>query len=214
MAAADRKARVRSPIVTAVGLLLLAVPGFALGLLAGVAWEEPGLLASHLLGRTTEITLADESPGEDESLPDVAARPGDVTRLRPEVLSPGGRQAVAGVASAPPAAAPPSASSARPSTPPSAASAAKVASAPVPVPGRFAVQVGAFSESATAERLASRLRDKGWEVYVSPGAKAGESRWRVRVGPHSTREAAAQAAARLKTQEKLPTWVLDEDGPA
>ena len=203
--AGTRKARVRSPIVTAVGLLLLAVPGFALGLLAGVAWEEPGLLASHLLGRTTEITLAEEAPGQGETLPDVAAQPGDVTRLKPEVLSPGGREAVPGVASAAPGAAPPSVAAA-----PSAA--APVASAPAP--GRFAVQVGAFSESATAERLASRLRDKGWEVYVSPGAKAGESRWRVRVGPHSTREAAAQAATRLKTQEKLPTWVLDEDGPA
>jgi len=184
----------RSPIITAIGLLLLAVPGFALGLLAGIAWEEPGLLASHLLGRTTEVYSTEEVVIEEESLPDVAARAGEVTRMRPEVLSPGGREAVSGVAAAPQAA-------------PAAVS------APAPSDGRFAVQVGAFGESATAERLARRLRDKGWEVYVSPGAKAGESRWRVRVGPHPTRDDAAKAAARLKAQEKLPTWVLDENGP-
>ena len=57
------------------------------------------------------------------------------------------------------------------------------------------------------------LAQKGWTVYVSPGAKAGESRWRVRVGPHPSRAEADAAAARLKTQEKLPTWVLDENGP-
>jgi cell division septation protein DedD len=193
-----RKSLARSPIVTAVGLLLLAVPGFALGLLAGVAWEEPGLLASHLLGRTSEVAFLD---GE-ESLPDVAARAGEVTRMRPEVLSPAGREAVPGVASEAPGAAP-----AEPAGP------GATAAAVVPADGRFAVQVGAFGESATAERLARRLRDKGWEVYVSPGAKAGESRWRVRVGPHPSREAATRAAARLKTQEKLPTWVLDENGP-
>ena len=77
--------------------------------------------------------------------------------------------------------------------------------------GRFAVQVGAFSENRSAERLADTLRRKGFDVYVTPGAQAGESRWRVRVGPMHTREDAERAAARLKTEEKLPTWVLDEN---
>ncbi len=192
-----RKPRAHSPIVTLVGLLLLAVPGFALGLLAGVAWEEPGLLASHLLGRTTEASWGDRRVAEEQALPDVAARSGDVTRMRPEVLSPGGREAVPGVAAAVL----------------STGTAPVAVSARVPDAGRFAVQVGAFGESATAERLARRLREKGWPVYVTPGAQSGESRWRVRVGPHPTREQASEAAAQLKTQEKLPTWVLDENGP-
>ena len=198
--AETRRARAHSSIVTAIGLLLLAVPGFALGLLAGVAWEEPGLLANHLLGRSSGVSWGEEVGVESEELPDVAAPVGDVTRMRPEVLSPGGREAVPGVAAAPPTAAP----------------AATTAPAPraVASAGRFAVQVGAFGESATAERLARRLREGGWQVYVSPGAKAGESRWRVRVGPHPTREQAADTAARLKAREKLPTWVLDENGPA
>ena len=78
---------------------------------------------------------------------------------------------------------------------------------------RFAVQVGAFAESHSAERLADALRGKGFDVYVSAGASSGEPRWRVRVGPLPSREEAERVATRLKAEEKLPTWVLDEDGP-
>ena len=182
-------------------LVLIAVPGFGLGLIAGVAWEDPSLLGSHLLGGTTEVVAwsgsAEAPPAEAvESipLPDVAApapqpaavakppaprpepaapavKPPDATRIRPEVLSP---------------------------------------AAPA---GRFAVQVGAFGESASAERLAVQLRGKGFDVYVSPGVAAGQARWRVRVGPSPTRDEAERAAARLKAEEQLPTWVLDENGP-
>ena len=86
---------------------------------------------------------------------------------------------------------------------------------PVPIPppagGGFAVQVGAFAERSAAERLAESLRAKAFSVYISPGAKAGEARWRVRVGPLASREQAERTAARLKRDEKLPTWVLSED---
>ena len=75
------------------------------------------------------------------------------------------------------------------------------------------MQVGAFAESSAAEELASSLRSSGLPVYVSPSAAAaGDQRWRVRVGPLATREEADRIAARLKTKEKLPTWVLTEDG--
>lgn len=200
--AESRKPRSRSPIVVALGLVLLAVPGFALGLLFGVAWEEPSLLASHLLGRTEEVTWSQEGSEEQpEALPDVAAGAPDVTRMRPEVLSPEGAELPEGGAAEAPA--PAVAASSPPAPPP-------VAAAPR---GHFAVQVGAFGESRTAEDLARKLRSKGYDVYVSPGAKAGEARWRVRVGPQPTREKAESVATRLKTQEKLPTWVLDENGP-
>jgi cell division septation protein DedD len=84
-----------------------------------------------------------------------------------------------------------------------------VAAAP---PGRLAVQVGAFGDSAGAERLAARLRSKGYLVYVTPGVQQEAPRWRVRVGPFPDREKAERVAARLKHEEQLPTWVLDEDG--
>ena len=77
----------------------------------------------------------------------------------------------------------------------------------------FAVQVGAFADSASAERLANSLRGKGFRVYVSGSREEGASRWRVRVGPMETREAAERSAARLKAEETLPTWVLEEGRP-
>ena len=76
---------------------------------------------------------------------------------------------------------------------------------------RFAVQVGAFSDNESAERLAGNLRKKGFDVYVSAGAKRGQARWRVRVGPFPNRNEAERAAGRLKKNENLPTWVLDEN---
>jgi cell division septation protein DedD len=189
-----RGPRSGSPLIGLLGLALLAIPGFALGMLAGVAWEDPGLLLSHVLGRTVEAPLetaaADTAPEPSreaaappasapapspsaQALPDVAAAPAaparQVTRLRPEVLSPG---------------------------------------APA---GRFAVQVGSFAESRSAEGLVARLRERGFDAYVSPSAGSGGARWRVRVGPWPSRPDAERAAARLKAEEKLPTWVLDEN---
>ena len=77
--------------------------------------------------------------------------------------------------------------------------------------GRFAVQVGAFADGDAAELLADSLRAKGYAVYVAAGIGAGSPRWRVRVGPLASREEADGAAARLKREETLPTWVLDEE---
>ena len=102
-------------------------------------------------------------------------------------------------------------------TPDPAPPATPPARAPAPTPaaaapaGSIAVQVGAFETSAAAERLAKSLEGKGFPVYVSPGTKGGSARWRVRVGPLATREAAEATAERLKKCEKLPTWILDED---
>ncbi len=80
-----------------------------------------------------------------------------------------------------------------------------------PEAGHFAVQVGAFAQSRVAENLADKLRARGYGVYVSPTAGAGPARWRVRVGPLGTRDQAENAASRLKSEETLPTWVIDED---
>ena len=89
----------------------------------------------------------------------------------------------------------------------------EAAPAPVeagPPAGGFAVQVGAFGESARAEELAETLRGEGHPVYLSPGA--GSARWRVRVGPLPSRER-AEEVARALARRGLPTWVLEETGP-
>lgn len=174
-------------------LSLLAIPGFALGLAAGIAWEEPGLLFGYLAGRGEDVVIREagepprvartpESP-LPKAMPDVAApapsapQAREATRLRSEAPSPLTAKASPLTAKA----------------------------------ERFAVQVGAFSENESAERLAENLRKKGFDVYISAGAKVTQPRWRVRVGPFPDRKEAERAAGRLKKNEKLPTWVLDEN---
>ncbi len=198
--------RSRSLGMTILLLLLIAVPGFGLGLVFGVAWEEPGLLGSHLLGGTTEV--AAWSPRETTRDPDAELAPVvDEPPALPEVSAEGPPEPP------PPArraAAPPRAPAPQPSRAASSAMPPEPPPVPAGAPGRFAVQVGAFGEATAAERLAGQLRDKGYPVYVSPGVAAGEPRWRVRVGPLPAREQAEAHAARLKSAEQLPTWVLDE----
>jgi cell division septation protein DedD len=175
-------------LFTVVGLSLLAIPGFAVGLAAGIAWEDPGLLFGHLMGRGEDVVIHESDDGQQvaresaPAMPDVAAPPApapvpatpepEATRVRDEVVAP---------------------------------------VKPVATSARFAVQVGAFADNRGAERLADDLKAKGFHAYVTPAAKVGQARWRVRVGPFSRREDAEQAAGRLKSGEKLPTWVLDEN---
>ena len=187
-----RARRGRGWLVTLLGLALVAIPGFALGLFAGVLWEDPGLILGDLAGETKEVSWG-QSPAAEAP----AGAPAEA--------APAGEEAegtTPDVAAAPPPA---------PPVPlPSADRAAAPAQRP---PGKLSVQVGAFGESKAAEQLADSLRSSGLPVYVSPSAAAaGEQRWRVRVGPIATREEAERIAARLKSKEKLPTWVLTEDG--
>ncbi len=67
----------------------------------------------------------------------------------------------------------------------------------------YSVQVGAFSNAASATELRDKLRKQGWPVYTE---KAG-SAVRVRVGPYSTREAADKALHTLEAQGMHPTLV-------
>jgi cell division protein FtsN len=81
-----------------------------------------------------------------------------------------------------------------------------------PAARRFAIQVGAFAKSESAERLVQRLEGRGYDAFVTPGAGEGNARWRVRVGPVADKGSAELLAGKLKKNEKLPTWILDEGG--
>lgn len=183
------------------GLAALAIPGFGLGMVAGLVWEEPGLVASYALGRTEEIGWGEATSGSE--LPAVAS-PSEIAE--PAAAPPVPAPAKPGSKPAPPR------QTAR-ATPPKPAPAKKPAvakSVPTAPKSGFAIQVGAFAERAGADRLSADLRSKGYRVYVSAGDSGAA--WRVRVGPNATREEAERTAARLKQSEKLPTWVLEEDG--
>ncbi len=217
-----------------VGAIVIAA-GFAIGIVAGVTWEEPGLVISWLSGDADGIEWGVEQDEVAESdrmldetadgVPDVAAPPPLGARLGDRVRGSDGNapSAASGVAIpkawppeddpsssvpvavpkaaiAPPAAAPKQAAA---KSPPVAESAKKTESE------KFSVQVGAFADRLGADELATSLRKAGYAVYLSDGERG--ARWRVRVGPHSTREAAEGTAKRLQTKQQLPTWVLSED---
>ena len=185
-----RARRGRGWLFSLLGLALVAIPGFALGLFAGVLWEDPGLILGDLAGDTEEVAWGPQP---------APAETGDTA---PALAPDAGETAAVG--------SPPDVAAAPPAAPPSLPTADRAAA---PKQGKLSVQVGAFGESRAAEQLAQTLRRSGLPVYVSPSAAAaGEQRWRVRVGPLATREEAERIASRLKTKEKLPTWVLTEDG--
>jgi rare lipoprotein A len=170
-------------------------------------------------GRTVVLRVNDRGPfigGRVIDLSYVAAyklgvlAPGSaeviVERIMPEEIRGWRAQApTAGpVAQAPAAAA--SAPLARPS--PVSAPPSQAAAIP-PVPGLFYLQAGAFSDAARAQSLASDLSGKipadlGASVNIEQSAG---NLYRVRIGPFTNREAAAQASDRLRNQADLATSI-------
>jgi cell division septation protein DedD len=182
-------------VSTLLGVFVLVVGGFALGLIVGVVSEEPELVVGHVAGRSTEVDWSVEG----------AAEAGDVPAAEP-APAPAGVDVAAG---------PPPVSGARPGPSAAAKPAARPAAPAAPAPRAarptepgFAVQVGAFGTPAAANGVADRLRAAGYPVKVL--APESDDRWRVRVAPIASRAEAEQTARRLKVEESLPTWVLRE----
>jgi hypothetical protein len=137
--------------------ILVVAAGFSVGVVAGLALEDPSLVKDYVGGDAEKLEL-----GEDPRKP--GASDSD-SQLRPPQLERVG----------------------------------------------FSVQVGAFADGAAARHLAEELENDGYPVFVAaPDRSGGERRWRVRVGPVSTRVRAESIARELKSKRSLPTWVLDE----
>jgi DedD protein len=205
MSAEERRApRASGPgwFATAGGALLLIALGFGVGIVAGTAYQEPDLVADHLAGRTTEVVL--ESEEMAGAAPDVAApAPAPLERELPAL----GQRALeeapeAELPAAAPAAAPRPAPAAAPKAParPAPQLAAKPAAA-----GSFSIQVGAFSSEKAARELAGELGKHGYTAYLMD--EGDGARWKVRVGPIRSRSEAEAVSARLKREQRLPTWI-------
>jgi cell division protein FtsN len=171
--------------------------GFVAGLMIGVLSEEPELLAGHLRGEGEAILLAPtEEPIAEAGAPagpalseqgiqDIAAERKVVMESRPEEIPQESLPVVA----------------AQPVAPRADSNQDRL----------WAIQVGAFSDEASAARLADGLVAKGYPTELL--AASGESkRWRVRVQPLSGEAKAKEIAIRLKRVERLPTWVLPMEG--
>jgi cell division septation protein DedD len=197
-------------IASLLGAAVLIAGGFGLGLVAGVVSEEPELVVGHLVGRSEEVAWLPEGEPEFTRATHESASEHDEGRLD-EVAWEADDRAVP-VAPLPAVAAPP---------PAALSPAAPLPAAPRDVSslpeawGRgsgFVIQVGAFSDAAAADDVKRKLRVEGFESYVVPATPGGGGKWRVRVGPVSTRAGADSLAGRLESEERLPTWVLSEGG--
>lgn len=88
-----------------------------------------------------------------------------------------------------------SSSNDRPAT---ASTAVAAASRTAPAPsGDWAVQLGSFGDEDNARRLADRVAALGHSPRIMPYRTGGRTMYRVRIGPHPTREAAEAAASAL-----------------
>lgn len=65
------------------------------------------------------------------------------------------------------------------------------------------IQVFASKDRASAETVRRRLRTKGYTAMLVPD----RGTYKVRVGPYADHEEAERAAAVLRDQEKLTTWI-------
>ena len=90
----------------------------------------------------------------------------------------------------PPAAALPAAA-ARPPSP-------RPADEPTPAEGRFAVQVGAYSDAAMLRETRQKVEKLGLKTYTQVIEGDTGKRTRVRAGPFTTKEEAQAAAVKLK----------------
>jgi len=81
------------------------------------------------------------------------------------------------------------------------------ASAPGSVPP-WTIQVGAYKNRRQADDLRQQLASASLDAYVvTLAAQEGVARYRVRVGTYRSREEAASAAERLRTQRSLTTFI-------
>lgn len=74
--------------------------------------------------------------------------------------------------------------------------------------GGWAVQIGAYSSQADANKLRDRLRAAGFDGYVDDVMSGGRKLWRVRVGPQTQRDDAVQIGAQVKSKLNLPGVVV------
>ena len=216
-------------LASLVGAIFLVSAGFMLGLVVGVVQDEPELVMNHITGDSQDVEWVESQAqfdpeyaelgqgsegrpayvpsGQGEGWPETEGELQETELVAyeypPVDLRPPSDAVLAAPGVTPVAVQPPPKASARPPA---------VSARPPAGRTGFSVQVGAFAESAPAHKIADDLKVKGYRVYITPSAGSRDGRWRVRVGPLSTRERAQDVAQQLKVEEKLPTWVLSEGG--
>jgi DedD protein len=184
-----RRRRSSGWLATLLGGGLLVLLGFAFGMVVGASVEDPDLIASVMAGQAQDYELPPETT--------IADRLGGAEEAAPAPLG-ASRETTPAVAAAPPSRGPE----------PGRAPPAPARAAPS---GGFSVQVGAFREERPAQGLVRQLEAGGFKAYIARSDEGTGQRWRVRVGPVSSRDEADRLARKLKRDEGLPTWVVSDD---
>lgn len=184
--------------------------GFAVGEMAA----DPTLDPAPPLAAPTGSTAQGPSPASREGLsypsqlselnpPDVLDEPAEdptaeVTGRRPA------REAAKPAPAPAPAPAPPVAKPAAPKKDEPAAKAALAAAAGGDTGTGYAVQVAAVRDRAEADRIAARLKGKGYSAFITSPAPG---MFRVRVGRFEQLRDAESTAARLEKEEQFKPWI-------
>lgn len=80
--------------------------------------------------------------------------------------------------------------------------------APPPAAGGWVVQIGAYRDRATADRIAAALTRQQFPAFVlAPTAGSPTATFRVRVGPYSERRDAENIAGRLQREHQYNPFV-------
>ncbi|HVX04824.1 MAG TPA: SPOR domain-containing protein [Rhodanobacteraceae bacterium] len=78
-------------------------------------------------------------------------------------------------------------------------------------PGAWAVQLAAYSDEASANRMRDRLRGQGIDGYVDSISTAKGKLWRVRAGPFASRNVAESTRAEIAQKFNVKGNIVTQD---
>ena len=82
---------------------------------------------------------------------------------------------------------------------------------PATQPGAWAVQLAAYSDEASANKLRDRLRALGFDGYVDSVKGAKGTLWRVRAGPFTSRDVASEMRGRIADRTKITGNIVTQE---
>jgi DedD protein len=224
------RTRARRRLMGAVALLLVGIVGFPLlfdtkprPMSGDVPMElvrrdgsvAPGAAGQKVNKPLPVTTVANDAPANAPVPPAASAVVPAVTpavaAMAPSASAPSPVAAVV-VPTSPPTVKPVAPAAAQAAAPPAAKPVAAApptpaAPAPAPAPGRFVVQVGAYSALGPMREARTKVEKLGLKTYTQVVETDAGPRTRLRVGPFDKREQADAAAAKLKLAN-LPANIL------
>ena len=175
----------------------------------------------------TEIALANESSARAAANPVAPAPAVAAPAVSTTAVTPPAVQAPAVTPPALPAAttaprvvsaagrpAAPQQAAVKPAPPPQPEQAAPPAETPVDTAaaGKFALQIGSFTDPKNAKQMETELKDRGYAVRIFKAIDPDKRVWHVvRVGAYADVTAASRAAAEFTSREQLQALVRPND---